>query len=225
MSREGIDLAVTIRAEETLRLLGYPPERDPPERIARAFEEALREARALVRPRGVWRRMTPGEAAGVDAPRAATATAFILGLATIGPLLETAVSQAAAAGETVRALLLDSAGSAAVEEAADELSLHALRVRAPGQPGLKPPDSQDRVPCRISPGYGDWPLEAQRLVFARLPHASLGVRLVPSCLMIPRKSVTFGFWLDLQGEPVMAGEGCSRCPLTTCSYRRKESAR
>lgn len=224
MNREAIDLAVTIRAEETLRLLGYPPERDPPDRIARAFEEALREARALVRPRGVWRRMKPGEAAGVDAPPTVTATSFVLGLATIGPLLETAVSRAAAGGETVRALLLDSAGSAAVEEAADELSRHVLRFGPAGQPAPKPDASQDRIPCRISPGYGDWPLEAQRLVFAKLPHAALGVRLVPSCLMIPRKSITFGFWLDAQGEPVMAGAGCSRCPLTSCSYRRKESA-
>ena len=33
--------------------------------------------------------------------------------------------------------------------------------------------------CRVSPGYGDWPLAAQERLFARLPHDAIGVRAPP----------------------------------------------
>ena len=51
------------------------------------------------------------------------------------------------------------------------------------------------VGCRISPGYGRWPLSAQKALFARLPHETLGVSLNPSMMMTPRKSISFALWL------------------------------
>ena len=44
---------------------------------------------------------------------------------------------------------------------------------------------------RFSPGYGDWPLEEQRILFPVLDCAhSIGLTLTESCMMAPVKSVT-----------------------------------
>lgn len=74
-------------------------------------------------------------------------------------------------------------------------------------------------PCRISPGYRGWPLTAQEAIFARLPHNAIGVQLLPSMLMVPRKSVTFALWLDPDGRVIAGGDGCSRCRLELCPRR------
>lgn len=44
---------------------------------------------------------------------------------------------------------------------------------------------------RFSPGYGDWPLEEQKILFSVLDCAhSIGLTLTESCMMAPIKSVT-----------------------------------
>jgi hypothetical protein len=44
---------------------------------------------------------------------------------------------------------------------------------------------------RAQPGQEGWPIEQQREVFKLLPCDEIGVRLTESCLMLPRKSVSF----------------------------------
>jgi hypothetical protein len=73
--------------------------------------------------------------------------------------------------------------------------------------------------CRISPGYGGWPLTAQKAIFARLPHDAIGVRLLPSMLMVPQKSVTFALWFDPAGSVIASRGGCSLCELEPCPRR------
>jgi 5-methyltetrahydrofolate--homocysteine methyltransferase len=44
---------------------------------------------------------------------------------------------------------------------------------------------------RFSPGYGDWPLEEQKILFPVLDCAhTIGLTLTESCMMAPVKSVT-----------------------------------
>jgi hypothetical protein len=117
-------------------------------------------------------------------------------------------------GDTVGALLLDAMGSAAVEEAADRLGAIITGVEVP------PDYDAPAVSCRISPGYGLWPLEAQGPLFGHLPHAAIGVTLRPSLLMEPRKSISFAMWLGADARPIAGLSGCDRCLLTTCRYRR-----
>jgi cobalamin-dependent methionine synthase I len=134
---------------------------------------------------------------------------------TVGEEIEAAVAAASRGGEPTRALILDAAGSAACEEAADRIGAVIVGI----------PEQADRraIPCRFSPGYGDWSLADQPKLFALLP-ADLGVRLLPSMMMVPRKSVSFAMWLG--GPPERAaGRGCAACPLDTCRYRRQRPAR
>ncbi|HET9233062.1 MAG TPA: hypothetical protein VFP10_02850, partial [Candidatus Eisenbacteria bacterium] len=130
-----------------------------------------------------------------------------LGLVTVGFELERRVSNLLAHGESTRALLLDAAGSAAAEEAADELEkrLHAGRTHR-----------------RFSPGYGSWALTAQRALFELLPHQDVGVELLSSCLMMPRKSVSFAVWLGSESETYLPQSRCRACGRIGCPYREGE---
>lgn len=71
---------------------------------------------------------------------------------------------------------------------------------------------------RMSPGsLADWPLEEQVPLFRLLgdPEASIGVRLTPSLLMLPSKSVS-GIRFGAAGS----FESCMLCPRERCHNRR-----
>jgi hypothetical protein len=205
-------LPIGLERGEVLHFLGYPEGRNPPPRVEALLAESLAEARGLVRARGVFLRYPAERAAEAGLPPA-RATTLVLGLVTAGGGIEGRVATLLGQGEAARALLLDAAGSAAAEEAADHLSALALGESQSHR-------SQDRVSCRISPGYGDWPLAAQTAVFRLLPHEEVGVSLLPSLMMVPRKSVSFAMWLGLDGLPVPGLSGCDHCPLDRCGFRR-----
>ena len=51
--------------------------------------------------------------------------------------------------------------------------------------------SNKKLKWRFSPGYGDWPLEEQKILFSVLDCAhTIGLTLTESCMMAPIKSVT-----------------------------------
>lgn len=230
--------------ESVLRFLGYPEGRTPRPELSHRLETLLHASPPLLRPAGVWRTFPASEAgalglllpvprdagAGAPAPerrRALVPARVAAALVTIGPDLEDACGRALAVGEATSALLLDAIGSAAVERAADLLCAQVLAAgrNAPAptpQGGEERPASRRDVrfdACRVSPGYGDWPLAAQASLFARLPAGRLGVRLLPSLLMAPRKSISFALWLDRRGLPFEGVAGCARCPYPRCLYR------
>ena len=209
--RGAIPLPVALDRAEVLRFLGYPAGREPAPNAAAAFESALVVARTLIEARGTFLELPAGRAheAGLPRPRGKVAVErVVLGLATAGAWLEARGAELATAGRVTEALLLDAAGSAAAEEAADRLCARVVEGAA-----------GPRVSCRVSPGYGDWPLAAQRQLFDLLPHAELGVELLPSLMMRPRKSVSFAMWLGADGAPVPGLSGCDHCLLDRCAFR------
>jgi hypothetical protein len=103
-------------------------------------------------------------------------------ISTIGPDLEKDIKELMSDNEMLRALILDSLGS----EAAEEVAIQSDRILA------EKAREMDLWPSkRFSPGYGKWDIQEQRYVFSVLPGESIGVRLTESCMMIPRKSVSF----------------------------------
>jgi hypothetical protein len=226
-----VRLPVTIRDADVLHFLGYPEGHRPPARTRRHIQGLLAEARGLVDARGTYRHLPVSSAGQVDL-EPIPATGLVIGLVTVGPGIETRVTELAAAGSAAAALVLDAMGSAAVEEAADRLgAVVTARIDASagapeadsGAGPARSPEPDEAVPgpsCRISPGFGRWPLEAQVPLFERLPHAAVGVRLLPSLLMVPRKSISFAMWLGSEVRPVAGLSGCDRCGLEHCRYRR-----
>jgi len=205
-----IAFPLTIEREEVLHFLGYPGGGRAPARIEALLARTLDEARRLARARGVFTPL-PVERAGEVGLERIDATGLVIGMVTVGEDIERRVAEAMNGNAATEALLLDAAGSAAAEEAADRLG-----AIISGNEAVEP----RHVSCRVSPGYGHWPIEAQAPLFERLPHEAIGVTLLPSMLMVPRKSISFAMWLGADARPIAGLAGCARCRLEHCRYRR-----
>ncbi len=207
-------LPVRIERDELLHFLDYPPGHAVPERVERLIGAVLPEAQPLIDARGAYQRLAVSRAPAVGL-EPVEATGLVVGLVTAGEPIEARVKALMETGDLSRAVLLDAAGSAAAEQAADRLG---AVIAAGAEPGAG--ERATAIGCRLSPGYGRWKLEHQRELFALLPHAELGVSLTDSCMMVPRKSISFAMWLGAPGRPAAGLSGCSRCPLDRCRYRR-----
>lgn len=74
---------------------------------------------------------------------------------------------------------------------------------------------------RFSPGYGDWDLAEQRLLFPVLNCAKLiGLTLTDGCMMAPSKSVTAVIGLSADVQCVW--NKCMTCGNVNCPYRASE---
>ncbi|MBN1824556.1 MAG: hypothetical protein JW803_09590 [Endomicrobiales bacterium] len=83
--------------------------------------------------------------------------------------------------ETTRALVMDAIGSVMAEELAE---ITHSQIRQETKPkGLF-------ATRRFSPGYGDWPLSAQKDFLAWLGAESIGIKLTDNFQMLPEKSVS-----------------------------------
>ncbi len=220
-----LPLRVALRREEVLHLLGYADGREPAPRTAARLEAVLAEARGLVRARGAYR-LLPAERSRDVGLDLVPSEGLVVGVVTAGADLEARASECLRQGDATSALLFDAAGSAAAEEAADRLGAVIVAQLSGQDPELAAqhadqPDPAPAISCRISPGYGRWPLAAQEALFALLPAAELGVSLAPSLLMAPRKSMSFAMWLGADARPIAGLSGCSRCQLQSCRYRRE----
>lgn len=206
---EAFDLA--IKPAEVQRLLGRKGGRpaDMAGRFDGVIAEAIERAGALIAPKGVYVYAAGAELAGSSVFAELERMAFAV--CTIGPALESEVTRLSAADELLHAVVLDAVGSVAAEAAAEWLSGQIARQCAAG--GLN-------ISCRASPGYGNWDVREQRAIFALVPAERIGVRLSESCMMMPRKSVSFA--VNIAAEPVAlrSEHSCQNCPRTQCPYRR-----
>ena len=74
---------------------------------------------------------------------------------------------------------------------------------------------------RFSPGYGDWDLAEQRLIFPVLNCAKLiGLTLTDGCMMAPSKSVTAV--IGLSDDVQCVWNKCMTCGNINCPYRASE---
>lgn len=74
---------------------------------------------------------------------------------------------------------------------------------------------------RFSPGYGDWDLAEQRLLFPVLNCAKLiGLTLTEGCMMAPSKSVTAV--IGLSNDVQCVWNKCMTCGNINCPYRSSE---
>lgn len=78
---------------------------------------------------------------------------------------------------------------------------------------------------RFSPGYGDFPLSAQKEILSLLDASrKIGVTLNESFLMSPSKSVTalIGVGKQAEKEEKESNPKCGACEKTDCAFRREE---
>ncbi|HJA29623.1 MAG TPA: hypothetical protein IAA15_08680 [Candidatus Olsenella pullicola] len=195
---ESYDIRSVDRAE-VLHYLGYSGQSLSPELDSR-IGEVVERCLSVARPRGVTRVF---EVAGRESRDglpviSLSGTALDLVGNSIAAHLEGAVAVgvlAVTAGAPVDAelrrlsltdrvaeVIMDAAGSALVERAAD--AAEAILVAQAAERGLY-------VGSRFSPGYGDLPLLTQPVLLSTLDAGrQLGITLSPTLLMSPMKSVT-----------------------------------
>jgi len=104
--------------------------------------------------------------------------------------------------------VLDAVGSELAEIVAD--MVEAEWKRDATEQGLE-------SSARMSPGYCDWLLQGQSVIFKAIDAEAIGVRLTDSFLMIPAKSVSSAAVL---AERVPLRVQCLTCTRADCPFRR-----
>ncbi|WP_346355106.1 vitamin B12 dependent-methionine synthase activation domain-containing protein [Azotosporobacter soli] len=134
---------------------------------------------------------------------------------TIGELLEKTSEHYFAQGSYSHALLLDAAGTTAVEAAADQLEAFIRQQYA-----------QKGFICtrRFSPGYGNWDIRFQPEILRLANAGQVNITSTESCMLLPRKSVTavIGLQPTYRQQKLQSNSTCSTCSLTNCLSRREK---
>ena len=172
---------VEFDEKRILRLIGY---RKRPKEIKEPIRSLIAEEKKkldnLLHPASIYTIIDYAETNKHPVFKDAEEVAICI--CTIGPELEQEVKKLMEKNEMTRALILDALGS----EAAEEVAIQSDQILAE-----KARDMNLWPSKRFSPGYGKWDIKEQRFIFRLLPAADIGVRLTESCMMVPRKSVSF----------------------------------
>jgi len=134
--------------------------------------------------------------------------------ATIGPDIVEAITRHFEEGRYAHSVLLDAAATEAVEETANALEkMLAPKIKAQGFASR----------WRFSPGYGDWPLEAQQEFMPLTGAEEIGITLTASMMLSPRKSITalIGLYRPETASSPATSPGCQSCGQKDCPSRRK----
>jgi hypothetical protein len=135
-------------------------------------------------------------------------------LATVGSALDEKISNLMGKKQFAEAYIYDAIGSVAAEETVD-----IFQRKYDEELGAKRKTST----LRFSPGYCDWPIEEQKKLFKILDSSVIGVKLSPTCLMKPRKSISGIFGIGHSDElGKKSSNPCNRCSYGNCIVRRTD---
>ncbi len=141
--------------------------------------------------------------------KAESAVVFVC---TIGSGMEELVRKTNSEGDPAASYIMDAVASAVVEKAADYM--HDLIEEKMAGQGKK-------ITNRYSPGYCEWSVAEQQLLFSLLPEKFCGIKLTESSLMIPIKSVS-GI-IGVGNEVKRTDYLCDTCGVKDCTYRANRS--
>ena len=208
-----------INKKETLRYAGM---REENTQLDASVSEALRETLIYSQPKGSYAiydyvepeiRFTNGSYAlsgnKVVEHLAGSVKVAVIAV-TVGEDVEQRIEMLFDSGEYTKAILMDAAATAAVEQAAD--SLCAFIADKASKEGLF-------MSKRFSPGYGDWALENQADILELSGGKDIGIDITTAFMLKPRKSITavIGFkHFEEKGMLV----NCGDCEKDECGYRR-----
>ncbi len=187
--------AITIPYDKLLARLGYLKAQtrlDAKTEIA--IKEILTQAQKLIKPKAViaFENISVNEnlitfengfkIESFEAAKHLTSCFKAYGIAvTAGSALEHKRNDFIEKKETFNALIMDAAGSVAVEEAVNAANTQIAELEA---------KKNNIAVKRFSPGYGDWVLETQKEFLKWLGASQIGIHLNESYQMKPEKSVS-----------------------------------
>jgi hypothetical protein len=213
-----------IDTRVALRNLGYGIDSEPQARVTTLVDEYIDHANELIDPlysfivRDVERvegdlSFIQGEItfkSNVISRLLQPCSQVVIFILTIGNRLEDMVNHLVNEGLVFQGTILDAIGSAAVESLANSVLERARELAA---------SHGQCVSRRFSPGYCDWRIGQQRMVFQAMEDDQAGVRLNKKCLMIPQKSISGVIGLGPCGT-VDRYNPCLTCQKPDCIGRR-----
>jgi hypothetical protein len=126
----------------------------------------------------------------------------------IGAAMENWSRELIRTGDPALGYLVDTIASVATEQVTDMLHDHIGRQMS--LRGLK-------ITNRYSPGYCNWSVAEQHLLFSKFPPNFCGIRLTESAFMVPIKSVSGIIGV---GKAVKRVDyTCDTCGMKDCTYR------
>jgi hypothetical protein len=116
--------------------------------------------------------------------------------------------------DMLRGYVLDVIGSEMVEAAADLMQNNL---------GKSVESAGKKITNRYSPGYCGWDVAEQHKLFRLMPDNFCGIKLTPSALMDPVKSVSgiIGIGDNVKSNPY----ACRMCDMKDCMYRKVKEKR
>jgi hypothetical protein len=223
------DLKLDLDKEEILRYQGYSRKKvkEPNQNILRITEEEINRGYSLFKPQGIYSLIKiKGSAlegrinlesglifrfAKSIIKQLKGASHLLVGVVTIGDLLEKKVSELFSQGEYPRALTLDVIGTVAVEDFSRKV--RKLARQEVIERGFK-------TSRHFSPGYSGWEVSQQEIVFKSVPSDNIGVRLTKGFMMLPQKSLS---WVIGAGKEIIVSSEeenkCKDCQSKYCNYK------
>jgi hypothetical protein len=223
------DIKLNIDREEVLRYQGYSRKKvkESNQNILRITEEEINRGYSLFKPQGIYSLIKiKGSAlegkinleSGLIFSFAKSiikqlkgASHLLVGVVTIGDLLEKKVSELFSQGEYPRALTLDVIGTVAVEDFSRKV--RKLARQEVIEQGFK-------TSRHFSPGYSGWEVSQQEIVFKSIPSDNIGVRLSKGFMMLPQKSLS---WVIGAGKEIIVSSEeenkCQDCQSKYCNYK------
>lgn len=194
---------------EILRYAGARGETD--ERLQELLDQRLTECNGVFTPRVCYVTLTRTEFFTIF-PSSESAKTWTDGCenitvfaATVGLGIDRLINRYASVS-TAKSLLLQAIGAERIERLCDLFC---------AEQGVDDKQAQRR----FSPGYGDFPLTAQREFFDLLnPQKHIGVTLTDSLLMSPTKSVTAAFGVKSGCE--RGEKPCQACNRKDCEFKK-----
>lgn len=223
------DIKLNIDREEVLRYQEYSKKKvkKPNQNILKISEEEIRRGYNLFKPREIYSliKIISFTSEGrinlendlsfrftksiIDQLKGVSH--FLIGVVTIGDLLEKKVSELFSQGEYPQALALDAVGTVAVEDFSREV--RKLAHQEVKEQGFK-------TSRHFSPGYGGWEVSQQEIIFKSIPADNIGVRLTKGYMMLPQKSLS---WVIGVGKEIITpseeDNNCGNCQSKCCNYK------
>jgi hypothetical protein len=207
---------------EIYRYLGYPREGSPAPPMAEQIAQVVAEAQCCLRPRGAYAVYPVSSRTAHSLKLGDTTISGNIGeylkdaervavfAVTVGEGISLLSESAAKNGDAFSALVMDAVGSWAAEAAADALMLSLRRHLR----------DEEVLTLRYSPGYCGMEISQQSKLFHLVPANAVGVRLMPSLLMHPLKSISGLVGLAPKETVSSYHSPCDLCPRTGCYMQR-----
>lgn len=207
---------------EIHRYLGYPPEVVSAPTIADRIAQVVAKSESCLKPRGAYAvyavsSRTPHSLNLNDTTISGNIGEFLehadrvaVFVVTVGKEISHLAESASKSGNAFSAWIMDAVGSWAAEGAADALM---ERIRRHLQ------DEED-LTLRYSPGYCGMDMGQQSKLFQLVQADSVGVKLLPSMLMYPLKSISGLVGLAPKEAVSRYRSPCDLCPRVGCYMQR-----